>query len=40
MTIPTLFLADFAQLGLSSIHGDYFQAGGLVLGYLFILPTS
>ncbi|HEX4840498.1 MAG TPA: LysE family transporter [Rhabdochlamydiaceae bacterium] len=31
MTILS-FLAVFAGLGLSSVHGDYFQAGGLVLG--------
>jgi len=31
MTILS-FLAIFAGLGLSSVHGDYFQAGGLVLG--------
>lgn len=31
MTILS-FLAVFAGLGLSSIEGDYFQAGGLVLG--------
>jgi len=31
MTILS-FLAVFAGLGLSSVHGDYLQAGGLVLG--------
>ena len=31
MTILS-FLAVFAGLGLSNIHGDYLQAGGLVLG--------
>ena len=31
MTILS-FLAVFAGLGLSSVHGDYLQAGGLVVG--------